>query len=263
MTRIAPAFNRLRSQQGLALIVYLTVGYPTLAGTPELVQAVADAGADMVELGIPFSDPLADGPTIQASSQAALRQGTTVARALEAGGQARRRTAIPLLFMTYLNPVLAYGLERFCQEAVQAGIDGLIVPDLPPQEAGELRTCAARAGLDLVFFVAPTSTPERIAAACAAATGFVYCISVTGITGARDRLDAGVVPLVRMVRRQTTLPVVVGFGISRREHLEALRGVADGAIVASALLDAIGKGPEDPVAAASRFLKGLRGGVST
>ncbi len=257
MNRIDHTFQELRPTGRLALIAYLTAGYPTLKDTPALVEAVAGAGADMIELGFPFSDPLADGPTIQAASQAALKQGVTVARALEAAASARRRTAVPLLVMTYLNPVLAFGVEAFCRQAAQAGIDGLIIPDLPPEEAGELRRAATQAGLDLVFFVAPTSTPARIRAAAAAATGFIYCVALTGVTGARDQLDPAVLPLVRSVKAETSLPVVVGFGLSRPEHLQALRGVADGAIVASALLDAIRQEPQDAVGAASRFVRGL------
>ena len=257
MNRIDRAFQDLRPTGRLALIAYLTAGYPSLKDTPALVEAVAGAGADMIELGFPFSDPLADGPTIQAASQAALKQGVTVARALEAAAAARRRTTKPLLVMTYLNPVLAFGVEAFCRQATQAGIDGLIIPDLPPEEAGELRGAAAQAGLDLVFFVAPTSTPARIRAAAKAATGFIYCVALTGVTGARDQLDPAVLPLVRSVKAETSLPVVVGFGLSRPAHLQALRGVADGAIVASALLDAIRQEPQDAVGAASRFVRGL------
>ena len=257
MNRIDHTFQELRPTGRLALIAYLTAGYPTLKDTPALVEAVAGAGADMIELGFPFSDPLADGPTIQAASQAALKQGVTVARALEAAASARRRTAVPLLVMTYLNPVLAFGVETFCRQAAQAGIDGLIIPDLPPEEAAELRGAAAQAGLDLIFFVAPTSTPARIRAAAKAATGFIYCVALTGVTGARDQLDPAVLPLVRSVKAQTSLPVVVGFGLSRPAHLQALRGVADGAIVASALLDAIRQEPQDAVGAASRFVRGL------
>ncbi len=256
-SRIGPAFNRLKRDGRLALIAYLTVGYPTVESTPGLVAAVAEAGADMVELGIPFSDPLADGKTIQATSQAALKVGVSVARALEVAAHARRRVSIPLLFMTYLNPILAFGLDRFCGQAAEAGIDGLIVPDLPPAEADELRAAAAAAGLDLVFFVSPTSSAPRIAATCEAATGFIYCIAVTGITGARSALDPAVIPLIARVRKHTSLPVVVGFGLSRREHIEALRGHADGAIVASALLDAIRDSPADPERAASEFLRAL------
>jgi tryptophan synthase alpha chain len=257
VNRIDHTFQELRPTGRLALIAYLTAGYPTLKDTPALVEAVAGAGADMIELGFPFSDPLADGPTIQAASQAALKQGVTVARALEAAAAARRRTAAPLLVMSYLNPVLAFGVEPFCRQAAQAGVDGLIIPDLPPEEAAELRGAAAQAGLDLVFFVAPTSTPARIRAAAKAATGFIYCVALTGVTGARDQLDPAVLPLVRSVKAETSLPVVVGFGLSRPAHLQALRGVADGAIVASALLDAIRLEPQDAVGAASRFVRGL------
>ena len=257
-SRIGPAFVRLRQAGRMALIAYLTAGYPTVESTPGLVAAVAEAGADLVELGIPFSDPLADGKTIQATSQAALKGGITVAGALEVGRRARRQVSIPMLFMTYLNPILSFGLARFCKEAAGAGIDGLIVPDLPPAEAGDLRAAAAAAGLDLVFFVSPTSSAQRIAAACDAATGFIYCIAVTGITGARTALDPAVIPLIERVRERTDLPVVVGFGLSRREHIAALEGHADGAIVASALLDAIRDAPADPMRAATEFIRGLR-----
>ena len=258
MSRIAPMFARLGAERRLALIAYLTVGYPRLDVTPSLVEAAAESGADAVELGIPFSDPLADGRTIQAASQQALKAGMTVARALEAARAARARTDVPLLFMTYLNPILAFGLERFCRAASDAGIDGLIVPDLPPTESADLRRVADAAQVDLVFFVAPTSSESGIEAACRAATGFVYCIAVTGVTGARAHLDEGVLPLIATVRRHTTLPVVVGFGISKPEHLAALDGKADGVIVASALLDAIAQAPDDATRRVKEFLTGLR-----
>ena len=251
-------FARLRAERRLALIAYLTVGYPRPALTPALVEAAAGAGADAIELGIPFSDPLADGRTIQAASQLALKAGMTVAGALESAQAARLVTQVPLLFMTYLNPILAFGLDRFCHAAHAAGIDGLIVPDLPPAESGDLRTTADAAGIDLVFFVAPTSSDTGIEAACGAATGFIYCVAVTGVTGARAQLDPAVLPLIEVVRRHTPLPVVVGFGISKPEHLAALEGKADGAIVASALLDTIAQAPADPAAQVSRFLTQLR-----
>ena len=258
MSRIAATFARLAAQRRLALIAYLTVGYPRLDVTPSLVQTAADSGADAIELGIPFSDPLADGRTIQAASQQALKGGTTVARALEAATAARKRTDAPLLFMTYLNPILAFGLERFCRAASEAGVDGLIVPDLPPAESAELRRAADAAQIDLVFFVAPTSSEASIAAACRAANGFIYCIAVTGVTGARAELDPALLPLIEIVRRHTKLPIVVGFGISRVEHLRALEGKADGVIVASALLDAIARAPEDAATQVRRFLSDLR-----
>lgn len=261
MSRIASAFEQCRREGRLALIAYLTVGFPSLDLTPELVRVAAESGADLIELGIPFSDPLADGRTIQAASQAALRAGVTVARALETAVAARALSDVPMLFMSYLNPILAYGVEAFCQAAQRAGIDGLIVPDLPPAEAGELRRCSLKTGLELVFFVAPTSSPAGMEAACAASTAFVYCIAVTGVTGARQSLDAAVLPLVDSIRRLTSLPVVVGFGISRAEHLESLKGRADGAIVASALLDQIASAPEQAAERVAGFLKPLRRGL--
>jgi tryptophan synthase alpha chain len=258
VSRIAATFARLKAEHRLALIAYLTVGYPHADVTPSLVEAAAQSGADAIELGIPFSDPLADGRTIQAASQVALKGGMTVKRALEAAAAARKKTDVPLLFMTYLNPILAYGLEGFCRAASAAGIDGLIVPDLPPAESADLRGAADASHVDLAFFVAPTSSEAGIEAACRAATGFVYCIAVTGVTGARAQLDEGVLPLIASVRRHTTLPAVVGFGISKPEHLAALDGKADGVIVASALLDAIGRAPDDPATQVSRFLRELR-----
>jgi tryptophan synthase alpha chain len=258
VSRLAATFARLKAERRLALIAYLTVGYPRPDVTPSLVEAAAQSGADAIELGIPFSDPLADGRTIQAASQVALKGGMTVTRALEAAAAARKKTEVPLLFMTYLNPILAFGLERFCRAAADAGIDGLIVPDLPPTESADLRRAADGSQVDLVFFVAPTSSEAGITAACGAATGFVYCIAVTGVTGARAHLDEAVLPLIASVRRHTTLPVVVGFGISKPEHLAALDGKADGVIVASALLDAIARSPQDPATEVRGFLTGLR-----
>jgi tryptophan synthase alpha chain len=258
MSRLSDMFNRLRAEHRLALTVYLTVGYPDLDATPLLVKSAAESGADAIELGIPFSDPLADGRTIQAASQEALQHGVSVARALGIAAVSRALTEVPLLFMTYINPILAYGLERFCRAAHQAGIDGLIVPDLPPAEAGDLRDAAKASGIDLVFFVAPTSSNAGIEAACRAATGFIYCIAVTGVTGARSQLDPALLPMIEKVRQHTSLPIVVGFGISRPEHLSALEGKADGVIVASALLDAIAKSPADPVSQVRQFLTQLR-----
>ena len=258
MSRIAATFARLAAERRLALIAYLTVGYPRLGVTPSLVEAAVESGADAIELGIPFSDPLADGRTIQAASQLALKGGMTVVRALEAATAARKTTDVPLLFMTYLNPILAFGLERFCRAVSEAGVDGLIVPDLPATESADLRRAADASQVDLVFFVAPTSSEVGIAAACRAATGFIYCIAVTGVTGARAELDPALLPLIATVRRQTGLPIVVGFGISRAEHLRALEGKADGVIVASALLDAIARAPDDPATQVRRFLSDLR-----
>ena len=258
MSRLAQTFARLRAQHRLGLIAYLTVGYPMLDATPGLVAAAVAGGADAIELGIPFSDPLADGRTIQAASQAALNAGVTVGRALEIARLCRAKTDVPLLFMTYLNPILAFGLDRFCQQAHAMGIDGLIVPDLPPTESSDFQQACAKAGLETVFFVAPTSTDGNIEAACRAATGFIYCVAVTGVTGARTELDPAVLPLIEKVREHTSLPIVVGFGISRSEHLLALKGHADGVIVASALLDVVARAAGNPATDVERFLTELR-----
>jgi tryptophan synthase alpha chain len=258
VSRIAATFARLRQQRRLAVMAYLTTGYPALEQTPDLVAAAAESGADAIELGIPFSDPLADGPTIQAASQLALRGGVTMAGALRAARAARARTEVPMLFMTYLNPILAYGLDRFCGATKDAGVDGVIVPDLPAAESASLRRAADGAGLELVCFASPTSSEAGIEAAARMATGFIYCIAVTGVTGARSELGPAVIPLIDKVRRHTDLPIVVGFGISRPEHLKALEGHADGVIVASALLDAIAMAPQDAVGKVREFLSGLR-----
>lgn len=258
MNPIAAAFEAARLERRPALIAYLTAGYPSPAHTPQLIEAVVEAGADMIELGIPFSDPLADGPTIQAASEAALHYHMSVPAALDAARASRAVTAAPILFMTYVNPVLAYGMARFCREAAAAGVNGLLVPDLPPEEAAELRSAAQAASIGLAFFCAPTSSRERIEAACQSSTAFVYCIAVTGITGARERLDPALLPLLDRIRPHARVPIVVGFGISRPEHVQALTGRADGAIVASALLDAIGTGAADPVTAAQQFIRALR-----
>jgi tryptophan synthase alpha chain len=258
----ASLFARSRAEGRLALLPYVMAGYPTVEATVELLLALEAAGGDGFELGVPFSDPIADGPTVQAASQVALRNGMTPRRATELLAEARRRgLRAPVALMGYLNPVFRYGIERYCQDAAAAGADGLIVPDAPPEEAGELeRACRAR-GLDLVQFVAPTSSPERIKLAARAARGFVYVVSLTGVTGARAELAAGVDGLLERVRAATKTPVVVGFGISRPEHLAHLRGRADGAIVASALINRIEANRGAPVEAGAAFLRELLAGA--
>jgi tryptophan synthase alpha chain len=259
MSRIAPMFERLSAEKRLGLGPYVTTGYPQRDDTPAIVQAIVGAGADMVELGIPFSDPLAEGPTIQATTHRALTNGITVAACLAAARECRKRVDVPLVFMGYLNPILAFGMERFTQAAVDAGVDGLIVPDLSMEETSELREACSSAGLDLVMFVAPTSTEERIRHVAELATGFIYCISVTGVTGSRASVDPGVDKLLRQVRALTDTPLALGFGISRAEHLAQLRGEVDAAMVGSALLDHIKE--EDPAGSAAAFIKELLGDV--
>ncbi|MBI4328944.1 MAG: tryptophan synthase subunit alpha [Chloroflexi bacterium] len=246
MSRIEETFARLRRQGRIGLIAFLTTGFPDVASTLSLVPAALEGGADIVELGVPFSDPLADGTTIQRASAAALEQGVTLQTCLEVVGEMRRRgVAAPLLLMGYYNPFLHYGLEAFAKQAAGAGADGVIVPDLPPEAAHPFREALSPCGVDLVFLLAPTSTEERIKQAAQLASGFLYCVSLTGVTGARAALSTAAHDLVSRVRRLSDLPIAVGFGISRPEHVQALRGKADAAVVGSALIDAIEKAPPD------------------
>jgi len=259
MSRISPLFDRLRVEDRLGLFTYITVGYPKLDSTPEIALAMAEAGADLVELGIPFSDPLAEGRTIQATSQRALTNGVNVASCLETAWAIRQRSEVPVVFMGYLNPILAYGVKRFTEHAADVGVDGLIIADLSLEETGELRAACQGAGLDLIFFLAPTSTEARIRLVAEAATGFIYCISVTGVTGSRQTIGAEVDSLLGRIRAMTSTPLALGFGLSKPEHLLSLRGKVDAAIVGSALLDAIGKAEDDPSTAAAEFVRWIRG----
>jgi tryptophan synthase alpha chain len=242
--RIGQALARARNEGGVAVMAYLTAGYPEPGATPGLVRAVVEGGAAAIELGVPFSDPLADGATMQKAGVRALQSGMTAARCLGLVKELRNAgVVVPLVVMTYYNPILAYGQDGFVQDAAAAGADGIIAVDVPPEEAGELSSGCRAEGLDLIPLLAPTSTEERIALAIGVASGFVYCVSVAGVTGAREALPAEVGPFLQRVRRQTELPLAVGFGISRREHVEALRGQAEAAIVGSAIVDLIEESP--------------------
>ena len=242
--RIEAALARARDEGRVGLIAYLPAGYPEPDATPGLVRALIDGGADAIELGLPFSDPMADGATIQRASQRALENGMTAARCLELVGALRAEgLVIPLIVMTYYNPILAYGPDGFVQDAAAAGLDGLIAVDVPPEEAEELVAHCRAQRIDLIPLLAPTSTDERIALAARQASGFLYCVSVAGVTGARKALPPDLGAFLQRVRRQTTLPLAVGFGVSRREHIEALSGQADAAIVGSAIVDIIEASP--------------------
>ncbi len=244
----------------VALLPYVMAGFPSPSATVPCLLAAQAGGAAALELGIPFSDPLADGPTIQRAGQAALRQGMTQAAALASVAEARRSgLTVPVAVMTYLNPVLQRGVDRFCREAAAAGVDAVLVPDLPADEAQDLAGAAAARGLGFVAMVAPTSTPERIAAAARLATGFVYCVAQVGVTGARDIVPPSAVELHDRVGRVTTVPRALGFGLSRRAHVVALRGHAEGAVVASALLDRLGSGADDPAELMRRAVAELCG----
>jgi tryptophan synthase alpha chain len=252
-------FARARAEDRLALMLYLTVGYPTPADTVPLAELLARHGADLLELGMPFSDPFGDGLTIQHTSHQALAQGITVERCLETAEEIHRRVGIPICLMGYLNPVLKYGVERFCRRAAAAGVTGLVLPDLPVEEAAEMRQACHAHGLHLVAFLAPTSTEDRIAAVAAHGSGFIYCMSVAGVTGARSALSSDLGSFLGRVRARTTVPLLVGFGISRPEHLRQLHGIADGAVVASALIDLLDRLPsEEREAGIGAYVASLR-----
>ncbi|MEA2683618.1 MAG: tryptophan synthase alpha chain [Chloroflexota bacterium] len=253
-------FERLRAESRLGLSMFVTAGYPHLDDTPAIIEALVDAGTDFIELGIPFSDPLAEGPTIQRSSQRALQNGVSVRHCMEVAQKTRALVDVPLVFMGYINPLLAYGLERFCTDAVAAGVDGLILPDLSMEEAETIHQACRTAGLDLILFIAPTSTEERMRTVARLATGFIYCISVTGVTGSRDSLAEEVDAMLERIRALTDTPLALGFGISKPEHLQRLRGKVDAAIVGSALVDHITE--EDPAGSAAAFVRQLKGGAA-
>jgi tryptophan synthase alpha chain len=260
MNRIDERFLRLREKNERALMPYLTAGDPDLDTTRSLILEFEKRGADLVEIGVPFSDPLADGVTIQRASQRALRAGTTLGRILETVSMLRPRCRLPLILMSYVNPLFHFGFSRFAKEAAHAGVDGIIVPDLPPEEAAELIDATATRGVHAVFLVAPTTPRERIQRIVAASTGFIYYVSLRGVTGARSRLSDDLDASVRMIRAETDKPLAVGFGISTPEQVRAVAKVADGVIVGSAivsLLEAIG-GHEDPLERAGEFVASLK-----
>jgi tryptophan synthase alpha chain len=238
-SRISRRFADLRRDGELGLIAYITAGDPSLAATEQFVLALANAGADVIELGVPFSDPVADGPVIQRASQRALRGGTTLAGVLGLVKSLRTKTDVPLVLFSYFNPILQMGLGAFGEAAKAAGADGVLITDLTPEEAGEYRAVMSTCGLDTIFLAAPTSTDERIALIAKCSSGFLYVISRTGVTGAKDQLADELPTLARRVRRFTDLPVAIGFGISLPEHVAVLGGLADAAVVGSALVDEI------------------------
>lgn len=256
----APAVSRLeerlRADGDLKLVPYVMAGYPDRARSIAQGLAYAAAGAAAIEVGIPFSDPLADGPAVQRAGQTALDNGITVRGALEVAAAVGAGGA-PVVLMTYVNPVLAYDPRRFAADAAAAGVSGVIIPDLPAEESEPLAGWLRAAALDTVFLVAPTSPDSRIAGIAERSSGFVYCVTLKGVTGARAELAPGLEQLLARVRACTDLPVATGFGISRPEHIRTLRGHADAAVVASALLDRVHRG-EDPVALVEELLAACR-----
>lgn len=258
-TRIQSLFSALRQKPRAALVMYLTAGDPTPARTPELVAALERGGVDLIELGVPFSDPIADGPVIQAGSERALKAGTTLRKVLEIACRIRQRSQIPLLLFTYMNPALRYGLEKLAQDAKAAGIDGCLLSDLSVEEAAPYVKVMREAGLDTVFLAAPTSTPERLKLVAEYSTGFVYLVSRTGVTGERASLSSSLEPLIRSMRAVTNLPLAAGFGISTPEQAGAVAKMAEGVVVGSALVRLIETQPGD--AQVESFARELRRGM--
>jgi tryptophan synthase alpha chain len=242
MNRVTKLFRILKSQHCCGVIAYVTCGDPDIDTTVAAVHALAEAGADAIELGVPFSDPIADGPVIQAAAQRALKHGTSVEDVLHAAKRIRERSEIPLIAFSYLNPILRYGAERFAQNAAAAGIDSLLLTDLPPEAAKETKAVARAHGLGMVFLLAPTSSDARIAAIDRASDDFVYYVSTTGVTGARRELDPTLLGRLDEIRARLKKPIAVGFGISRHEHYEMLRDRCDAIVIGSAIVRAIGEG---------------------
>lgn len=257
--QIALAFAcTTKDGRAAALMPYYTLGYPDRPTSLDIIAAIAPY-SDLLELGVPFSDPLADGPTIQHSTQVSLEQGATLAGCLEMVRELRRRgVTTPVLLFGYFNPFLAYGLDALTRDARAAGVQGFIVPDLPPEEATDLEAAAAREGLAYIHFLAPTSSPRRIEAVTAQARGFIYLVSVTGVTGARQDLQSNLGDFVGRVRKGTDVPLAVGFGISTPEQAASIGGMADGVIVGSALINAVDREESDKPAVAAAFARSLR-----
>ncbi len=236
MSRIDDVFKKLQERGDKALIPFITAGDPDLPTTAELIKVLAGAGADLIELGVPFSDPMADGPTIQAASERALAGGTSLVKILELVTAVRRETSIPLVLMGYYNPVFRYGAERFAQDAARAGVDALLLVDLPPEEAGEISAAAQAAGLALITLLAPTTPRERMRQLAAAAQGYIYYVSMTGVTGAQKISPADIRAAVEELKTMTAVPVGVGFGITTAEEAASVGEFADGVVVGSALV---------------------------
>jgi len=245
-TRIGRLFEQLRAEQRPALITYITAGDPAPDRTPELVAALERGGADLIELGVPFSDPIADGPVIQRGSDRALTAGTTVAKVLDIAATIRKTSEIPLLLFTYMNPILRYGLESLARDASARGIDGCLLTDLSVEEAEPYVAAMRSAGLDTVFLAAPTSTQRRLELVAKYSSGFIYLVSRTGVTGERTTVSDAVVPLVSAMRNVTSLPLAVGFGISNADQVRQVGAIADGVVVGTAVVRVVEQNATSP-----------------
>lgn len=263
MNRIDDAFRALRERRHAALIPFFMMGDPDIGTTRELMRVAAESGADLLEIGVPFSDPIADGPVLQRSAEIGLRAGVSLPRVLEVVSDFRKESQLPVILYGYYNPIFRYGPERFAADARRVGVDGTLVVDLPPEEAGELTKWLRPAGVHPILLLAPTSGPARIRTVLKHAAGFVYYVSVTGVTGARPMLPESVAPAVRRLRRATTLPIGVGFGISSPEQAGAVGAFADAAVVGSAIMRVVDshRGSGDLVAEVGTFIRRLKDGM--
>ena len=266
MNRIDQKFQELRHQGAKAFMPYLCAGDPNSELTAKLLLTLEEAGADLIELGVPFSDPIADGPTVQRASERALTHRISLQQILEIVASLRPQTDIPIALMSYYNPIFRMGEDAFCEAAHEAGIDGLIIPDLPPEQAQSLLEIAPRYNLATIFLVAPTSPPERMQLIASVSTGFIYCVSVTGVTGARAMLSDEIAPMIAELRKHTDKPISVGFGVSTPDQATQIAQIADGVIVGSAIVNVIedNMGNEAKLlTAVKQFASDLAGGVKT
>jgi len=246
MNRIDKTFKNLASEGSKAFIPFITAGDPTLNITHSLILKLESAGADVIELGVPFSDPIADGPSIQKASLRALENNTSLKDIIGMVKNLRKDTQVPIVLMGYYNPVYKYGVERFVVDAVKSGVDGVIIADLPPEEASELTNPAKEHGLATIFLIAPTSTPDRVKLIAEASTGYIYCVSTTGVTGAREKVSDTLAPMVKLIREYTDKPISVGFGVSTPDQAKEVAKMADGVIIGSAIVNLIEKYKDDP-----------------
>lgn len=265
MNRIDRTFAELRRSNQSALVPYITVGDPDMATTLEIVEALADSGADLIELGVPFSDPTSDGPALQRSAEIALRAGASLPRTLEMVAAFRARSQVPIVLYGYYNPIFRYGPERFARDAKQAGVDGVLVVDLPPEEVHELTMWTKPQGLHFVFLLAPTSGEDRIAKVLRLASGFIYYVSLTGVTGVQSVRPENVQPVVEAIQAQTSVPVGVGFGISTPEQARAVAAFADATVVGTAIMRQVDthRGSDALVSRVATFVSDLKAGVAS
>ena len=262
-SRIGGAFTAARAEGRSLLMPYTPAGFPDLPISEDVILNLVAGGADIIEIGVPFSDPLADGATVQRASQVALGHGVRLVDCLDLVDRLRHQhgVTIPLLLMGYYNPILQYGVEKFAEDAARVGVDGVIVPDLPVEESDELWTALRAHGRDLIFMLAPTSTDERIRQTAELASGFIYCVALTGVTGSRSEMPE-LRPYLSRIRERTDVPLAIGFGISTPEHVRQVGAIADGAAVGSALINALeAVPPAEAPAAARAFIESLRTGI--